>query len=159
MHGRLHLPGVGLQVAAHEARQDVDADDDRAERAEHIGHRVADGDVGLHDLHLVRRQAELGNGVPGRADDGGLGHAARRQPRRDALVEVEDLGQHHHRDQPRHGHEHRHGNLAQRTAVERVEELRAAFIAHRVDEDREHHGLHAVVDLHAHLADDHGRQQ
>ncbi|MCY1383516.1 hypothetical protein D9M69_716510 [compost metagenome] len=43
--------------------------------------------------------------------------------------------------------------------AQRAEELRPALEAHGVDEQREQHGLHAAVDLHADLAHDHRHQQ
>jgi hypothetical protein len=47
-------------------------------------------------------------------------------------------------------------------SVLRLSELKNSgpeYVAHRVDEHGEHHGLHAVVDLHAELTDHHRRKQ
>ncbi len=94
-----------------------------------------------------------------RADDGRLRQPARPQPRRQPLVQMEHPGDHHHRDQPRHGHHQGHQDLLDRLPPQRAEELRPALEAHGIDEQREQHRLDARINGHPHLADQHRRQQ
>ena len=156
---RFRLDRIFADGAPHQLGQDIDADDDGAERAEHIGDGIADGHVALQARHLVRRQAQLGDGIARRADDGRLRQAARRHAGRQALVQAEDLGHDDHRQQRRHGQHDGQDDFAHGLAAQGIEELRAAFIADRVDEQREQHRLDAGIDGHAHLADEHRHQE
>ena len=156
---RFGLQRVVADLAPHEARQHVDAHDDRAQRAEDVGDGVADGHVGLQLLQLGRRQAQARQRVARRADDGRLRQPASGKPRGQALVELEQLGHDQHRDQPRQRHEGRQDDLADRGAAQRLEELRAAFEADGVDEQRGQDRLDTVVDRHAQQAEQHRHQQ
>jgi hypothetical protein len=159
LHGGLGRNGVVPDRSAHELRQDVDADDDRAERAEDVGDCIADGHVALKARHLVRGKPQLGNGVASGTDDGGLRQAARRNPRCEAFVEAVQLCHDDHRGEASDGHHDGEHDFLDRALAERAEELRSAFEADCVDEEREKHRLDAVVDLHANLADNHRDQQ
>ena len=156
---RFRLDRIFADGAPHEFRQDVDADDDGAKRAKHVGDGIADGNVALQARHLVGRQAQLGNRVTGRADDGRLRQAARRHAGRQALVQAKDLGHDDHRQQRRHGQHDRQDDFAHRLAAQGIEELRSAFIADRVDEQGEQHRLDAGIDGDAYLADEDRHQQ
>jgi hypothetical protein len=159
LHGRLGRDGVVADGAAHEPGQDVDAHDDGAEGAEHVGDRIADRDIALQPRRLGRGEAELGDRIAGRADDGRLREAAGRHARRQALVEPAQLGHDHDGRQAAGRHHRGQDDLLDRLLAERAEELRPALEAHGIDEQREQHRLHAAVDLHAHLAHDHRHQQ
>jgi hypothetical protein len=141
------------QALPHEFRQDVHAHDNRAQRAEHIGHGIRDSDIRLHRLHLIDRQSETRDRITGRANDGRLSQRATGEPCRKPLVEVEQFRADHHRDKSRHREKDRHGDFTQRFAIQRIEKTWAGVVTDRVDENREHDGLHAVVDRHTGLAD------
>jgi len=97
--------------------------------------------------------------APRRADPRRLRHAPRRNARREPFIEAEQLAADEDGGEATGRQEHRHGDLAQRAAVERAEELRPALVADRIDEEREHDALHARVDVHAKLADQHRRDE
>ena len=156
---RFRLDRIFADGATHQFRQDIDADDDGAKRAEHIRHGIADGHVALQARHLVGRQAQLGDRIAGRADDGRLRQAARRHAGRQALVQAKDLGHDDHRQQRRHGQHHGQDDFAHRLAPQGIEELRPAFIADRVNEQGEQYRLDAGIDGHAYLADEYRHQQ
>ena len=142
----LEVPGLLPEVESEEARRERREVPDQRGRADEVGDRVGDRDLGGHAGPLGGGQRQGMDGLGGGADDGRLGEGPGEQPGGGPGVVAEELRDHHRHEEAGDRHHHGEAEVRERVPPQPAEELGSDLVAGAEEEQVEEDHLHGGID-------------